>query len=259
MSQSLGETSVFLRHLVLVILCGWLSAYQTVIHKYQVSHKRSCFSWSWAHSRPIHVEIDKCIKNKYSSSSSIGTTTVSWVSACPTIVEHSQHDGFTECCCQRRVKPRTSRRTKDLERSNFRHKRPPASEATLVNPAAEGGTMGEKRQREFCRKWRLPRHFWVLLHAVMLDMGQMALLPLRRKACWGFFRPKNPTASAGFEPANLGTKGQHTTSRPPKPLKNKYTKNKLCTKLVLFTRLKKNALSRYPVQPPVVLWPIISS
>ena len=28
---------------------------------------------------------------------------------------------------------------------------------------------------------------------------------------------KNPTASAGFEPANLGTKGQHATSRPPKP------------------------------------------
>ena len=29
------------------------------------------------------------------------------------------------------------------------------------------------------------------------DMGPTALLPLRRKACWGFFRPKNPTASAG--------------------------------------------------------------
>jgi hypothetical protein len=37
------------------------------------------------------------------------------------------------------------------------------------------------------------------------DMGQAALLPLRRKACCGFFRPKNPTASAGFEPAILGT------------------------------------------------------
>ena len=24
-----------------------------------------------------------------------------------------------------------------------------------------------------------------------------------------FFRPKNPTASAGFEPTNLGTRGQH--------------------------------------------------
>jgi hypothetical protein len=33
------------------------------------------------------------------------------------------------------------------------------------------------------------------------DMGQTALLPHRRKACWGFFRPKNPTASAGFETA----------------------------------------------------------
>ena len=48
------------------------------------------------------------------------------------------------------------------------------------------------------------------------DMGPMVLLTLRRKACWGFFRPKNPTASAGFEPANLGTKDQHATPRPPK-------------------------------------------
>ena len=50
------------------------------------------------------------------------------------------------------------------------------------------------------------------------DMRPTALLPLRRKACWGFFRPKNPTTSAGFEPANLGTKGQHATPRPTKPL-----------------------------------------
>ena len=49
------------------------------------------------------------------------------------------------------------------------------------------------------------------------DMGPTALLPLRRKACWGFLRPKNPTASAGFEPENLGTKGQHASPRPPKP------------------------------------------
>ena len=33
-----------------------------------------------------------------------------------------------------------------------------------------------------------------------------------------FFALKNPTASVGFEPANLATKGQHATSRPPKPL-----------------------------------------
>ena len=46
-----------------------------------------------------------------------------------------------------------------------------------------------------------------------------------------FFALKNPTASAGFEPANLGTKGQHATPTPPKALikytihKNKYTIN----------------------------------
>jgi hypothetical protein len=33
------------------------------------------------------------------------------------------------------------------------------------------------------------------------DMGQTA--------CCGFFRPKNPTASSGFEPAILGARGQH--------------------------------------------------
>jgi hypothetical protein len=35
------------------------------------------------------------------------------------------------------------------------------------------------------------------------DMGHIILFLLRRKAYWGFFGcPKNPTASAGFEPAN---------------------------------------------------------
>ena len=33
-----------------------------------------------------------------------------------------------------------------------------------------------------------------------------------------FFAFKNPMASAGFEPANLGTKDQHATPRPLKPL-----------------------------------------
>jgi hypothetical protein len=82
-----------------------------------------------------------------SSSSSIGTTTLSWVSACSTIVEHSQQEGFTEFRCQWHVKLPTWRRTRDLERSNFRHKRPQASEATLANPAVEGGTLGEEWPR----------------------------------------------------------------------------------------------------------------
>ena len=60
--------------------------------------------------------------------------------------------------------------------------------------------------------------FWDLLHAAKYDMGPTALLPLRKKASLGFFRPKNPTASAGFKPANSGTRCQYATSRPPKSL-----------------------------------------
>jgi hypothetical protein len=37
------------------------------------------------------------------------------------------------------------------------------------------------------------------------------------------FTLKIKTASAGCEPVNLGTKGQHATSRPPKPLKQVLT------------------------------------
>ena len=33
-----------------------------------------------------------------------------------------------------------------------------------------------------------------------------------------FFALKNPTDSVGFEPTNVGPRGQHTTSRSPKPL-----------------------------------------
>jgi hypothetical protein len=40
------------------------------------------------------------------------------------------------------------------------------------------------------------------------DMGQTALLPFRRHA-EDVYAPKNPTASAGFEPAIFSTRGQH--------------------------------------------------
>ena len=73
--SSSGETTVFIWHFVLVILCGLLSwndfhstlrTRQSYIqnNKYHVSHKHSCFSWWWAHSWPKHVEIIKYTKNK---------------------------------------------------------------------------------------------------------------------------------------------------------------------------------------------------
>jgi hypothetical protein len=79
-----------------------------------------------------------------------------------------------------------------LERSNSRHRR------ALV---AEGGTMGEK--------W--PR----ILPKVATSMSLLGSFTCRKVTIWDrrlyfpsegkraedFFRPKNPTASAGFEPA----------------------------------------------------------
>jgi hypothetical protein len=53
----------------------------------------------------------------------------------------------------------------------------------------------------------------------MYDMGTHCFTSLPKEGVLrNFFAMKNPMASAGFKPANLGTKGQHGTSRSPKPL-----------------------------------------
>ena len=72
---------------------------------------------------------------------------------------------------------------------------------------------------EFCLK--MPDFhvtFRDLVHAVNLRHGTNGFTSLPKEGVLGiFFALKNPTASAWFKPANLGTKGQHATSRPPKP------------------------------------------
>jgi hypothetical protein len=71
--------------------------------------------------------------------------------------------------------------------------------------------VGEKCP-EILPKCRLDFTLRDLLHAVNLRHGADGFTsPLKEGVI-------NPTASAGCEPADLGTKGQHATSRPPKPL-----------------------------------------
>ena len=82
------------------------------------------------------------------------------------------------------------------------------------DPISERWKCGRESCPVILPKFRLPHKFRDLLYMPQIyDMGPTALLTLRRKACWGIFRPKNATASAGFEPSNLGTKGQHATPR----------------------------------------------
>jgi len=79
--------------------------------------------------------------------------------------------------------------------------------------------VGEKCSDKFRLRIRLPRNSRDLLHAANLRHGTDGFAsPPKEGVLRIFFALKNPTASAGFEPANLGTKGQHANSRPPKPI-----------------------------------------
>ena len=79
---------------------------------------------------------------------------------------------------------------------------------------------GREMADEFCLK--MPDFhvtFGDLLYAVNLRRGTDGFnFPSEGRRAEFFFALKNPTASVGFEPANLGTEGQRATCRPPKPL-----------------------------------------
>ena len=111
---------------------------------------------------------------------------------------------FRECRCQWHVKSPTWR-TSDLEHSTFRHKVSPASETTQAKVELWARNCGE-----FCRKWRLPRHFWVLLHAVNLRHGTYGFTSPPKKGVLRIFSP-------GLNPRTRVPKASTLTSRPPKP------------------------------------------
>ena len=90
------------------------------------------------------------------------------------------------------------------------------------DPSSERWNCGRERCPVILPKFRLPRKFRYLLHAANLRHGTDGFTSPPEEGVLRIFRPKNPTASVGFEPANLGTKGQHATPRPPKPLMRHY-------------------------------------
>ena len=73
---------------------------------------------------------------------------------------------------------------------------------------------------EFCLKnARLPRKIkGSFTCGKSTTWDRRLYFPSEERRAEYFFALKNPTASIGFEPVHLGTKGQHGTSRPPKPL-----------------------------------------
>jgi len=103
-------------------------------------------------------------------------------------------------------------------RSNFRHQASPRV-SPRENTRWRKVELWARNVRKFCQNDDFHVTFRDLLHAVKLRHGSDGFTsPPKEGVLRIFFRPKNPKVSAGCEPANLGTKGQHTTSKPPKPL-----------------------------------------
>jgi hypothetical protein len=84
-------------------------------------------------------------------------------------------------------------------------------------PSIERWNCGLEWSGNFAKITSLLRHLGIFYMPQICDMGKTVLLPFRRKACWEFFRPKNPTASTESEPEILGTRGSMLSTRPPKP------------------------------------------
>ena len=56
------------------------------------------------------------------------------------------------------------------------------------DPSGGSGNCGRECCPVILPKWRLPRHLGIF-YMPQIYMEPTALLPLRRKACWGFFLP----------------------------------------------------------------------
>ena len=81
--------------------------------------------------------------------------------------------------------------------------------------AAKGGTTWARNGRWILSEnARIPRNI-----QGSFTRDRRLYFPSERRRAEDFFALKNPTASVGFEPANLGTKVQHANSRPLKPLR----------------------------------------
>jgi hypothetical protein len=83
--------------------------------------------------------------------------------------------------------------------------------------AGKGGTVGEKWPVILSTNDSMPFEGSFTCHKSATWDRQLYFASEGRHA-EDLFALRNPMALAGFEPANLGTRGQHATPRPPKPL-----------------------------------------
>ena len=130
---------------------------------------------------------------------------------CSNIVEYSQQEGFYRVPLPAaRQTPKPVIRTFQLPTPGVPHIWNDASE-----PQQRKVELWARNVREFCRKWRLPLHFWVLLHAVNLRHGTDGFTSPPKE---DFFARKIRRLRPGLNPRTRVPEASTLTSRPPKPL-----------------------------------------
>jgi hypothetical protein len=94
--------------------------------------------------------------------------------------------------------------------SRLYRQEPPTPSTMRETSSREKGNYGREMSCEFCRQIASSTLFEGIFNMPQIcDIGRTALLHLRRKARWGFFRP---------EPRTWVPEASMLTSRPPKPL-----------------------------------------
>ena len=81
-----------------------------------------------------------------------------------------------------------------------------------LQDAAASMELWARNCREFCRKWRLPRHFWVLLHAVNLRHGTDGFTSPPKEGALRIFSPEK---SDGFGRVWTRELGYQRSARSP--------------------------------------------
>jgi len=132
------------------------------------------------------------------SSSSIGTATLVGFGLL------NYHWVFSaECRCQQHVKPPQPGgpviRTFQLPPPGVPHAWNDVSE-----PQQWKVELWARNVREFCRKWWLPHHFWVLLHAVNLQRGTDGFTSPPKEGVLRIFLPKKSNSFGQVWTRELG-------------------------------------------------------
>jgi len=128
------------------------------------------------------------------------------------IVDYSQQEGFY------RVLLQAARQTPNLEDQWFRtFQLPPPGVPHVRNDGSEPQQrkveLWARNFREFCRKCRLPRHFWVLLHAVNLRHGTDGFTSPSKEGALRIFSPEKSDGFGRIWTRELGC--QRPARSPP--------------------------------------------